>query len=169
MGSDINDTTVRSRNSYVEGKLDGTRKKALIEKEELMRGYFNIKADLRSLKDSINMCKNNVSNIKVKMEACKITQTKVIRYEGFMERALQRKGKADGDKAIKISPGDLTRILNDENVAQRRLGDSEHPEPPRKRTADSEHPDPPREKRRTLANKENNAGISGNDIFTYNI
>ena len=87
VGYDIEDANICSRNMYQQGRIAGTNRYLLVEKESLLRRHYNIRVTLTNLEESLAVCRKTMNCVEGEMCQCEITIDEILKYKKFQDNA----------------------------------------------------------------------------------
>ena len=85
VGYDITDANICSRNTHQQGRIAGTNRYILVEKESLLRRHYNISITLRNLEESLAICRKTMNCVEGEMRQCEITKDEILKYKKFQD------------------------------------------------------------------------------------
>ena len=108
VGNDITDANICSRSTYQQGRIAGTNRYLLVEKESLLRRHYNIGVTLTNLEESLAVCRKTMNCVEGEMRQCKISKDEILKYKKFQDNARLH---VCSEMAIQISMKEMQNIL----------------------------------------------------------
>ena len=112
VGNDIADANIRSRSTYQQGRIVGTNRYLLVEKESLLRRHYNIGVTLANLEESLAVCRKTMNCVEGEMCQCEISKDEILKYKKFQDNAQLH---IHSEMAIQISTEEMQNILQEGN------------------------------------------------------
>ena len=110
VGSDITDANIRTRSTYQQGRMAGTNRYLLIEKESLLRRHYNVGVTLANLEESLAVCRKTMNCVEGEMRECEISKDEILKYKKFQDHARLH---VRSEMAIQISMEEMQSILQE--------------------------------------------------------
>ena len=110
VGNDITDANIRTRSMYQQGRMAGTNRYLLIEKESLLRRHYNIGVTLANLEESLAVCRKTMNCVEGEMRECEISKDEILKYKKFQDHARLH---VRSEMAIQISTEEMQSILQE--------------------------------------------------------
>ena len=110
VGSDITDANIRTRSTYQQGRMAGTNRYLLIEKESLLRRHYNVGVTLANLEESLAVCRKTMNCVEGEMRECEISKDEILKYKKFQDHARLH---VRSEMAIQISTEEMQSILQE--------------------------------------------------------
>ena len=110
VGSDITDANIRTRSTYQQGRMAGTNRYLLIEKESLLRRHYNVGVTLANLEESLAVCRKTMNCVEGEMRECEISKDEILKYKKFQDHARLH---IRSEMAIQISTEEMQSILQE--------------------------------------------------------
>ena len=110
VGSDITDANIRTRSTYQQGRMAGTNRYLLIEKESLLRRHYNVGVTLTNLEESLAVCRKTMNCVEGEMRECEISKDEILKYKKFQDHARLH---VRSEMAIQISTEEMQSILQE--------------------------------------------------------
>ena len=112
VGNDITDANIRTRSTYQQGRMAGTNRYLLIEKESLLRRHYNVGVTLANLEESLAVCRKTMNCVEGEMRECEISKDEILKYKKFQDHARLH---VRSEMAIQISTEEMQSILQEGN------------------------------------------------------
>ena len=110
VGNDITDANIRTRSTYQQGRMAGTNRYLLIEKESLLRRHYNVGVTLANLEESLAVCRKTMNCVEGEMRECEISKDEILKYKKFQDHARLH---VRSEMAIQISTEEMQSILQE--------------------------------------------------------
>ena len=110
VGNDITDANIRTRSTYQQGRMAGTNRYLLIEKESLLRRHYNVGVTLTNLEESLAVCRKTMNCVEGEMRECEISKDEILKYKKFQDHARLH---VRSEMAIQISTEEMQSILQE--------------------------------------------------------
>ena len=110
VGNDITDANIRTRSTYQQGRMAGTNRYLLIEKESLLRRHYNVGVTLANLEESLAVCRKTMNCVEGEMRECEISKEEILKYKKFQDHARLH---VRSEMAIQISTEEMQSILQE--------------------------------------------------------
>ena len=112
VGYDIKDAHIHSLNTYQQGRIAGTNRYLLVEKESLLRRHYNVEVTLTNLEESLAVCRKTMNCVEGEMCQCEITKDEILKYKKFQDNVRLH---VRSEITIQISTDEMQRILQEGN------------------------------------------------------
>ena len=112
VGNNITDANIRSCSTYQQGRIAGTNRYLLVEKESLLRRHYNVGVTLTNLEESLAVCRKTMNCVEGEMRQCKISKDEILKYKKFQDNARLH---VHSEVAIQISTEEMQNILQEGN------------------------------------------------------
>ena len=112
VGNDITDANIRSRSTYQQGRIAGTNRYLLVEKESLLRRHYNIGVTLANLEECLAVCRKTMNCVEGEMRQCEIRKDEILKHKKFQDNARLH---VCSEMAIQISMEEIQNILQEGN------------------------------------------------------
>ena len=110
VGNDITDANIRTCSTYQQGRMAGTNRYLLIEKESLLRRHYNVGVTLANLEESLAVCRKTMNCVEGEMRECEISKEEILKYKKFQDHARLH---VRSEMAIQISTEEMQSILQE--------------------------------------------------------
>ena len=112
VGYDIDDANIRPRNTYQQGRIAGTKRYLLVQKESLLRRHYNIGVTLTNLEESHAVCRKTMNCVEAGMRQCLSSKDEILKYKKFKDNVWLY---IQSEMAIQISTEEMQMILQEGN------------------------------------------------------